>query len=224
MATIHIAIEGNIAAGKTTLAHLIAPYWKNSILALEPFDKNPFLEQFYNDPNKYALALELSFLALRYEQLSRLLQPSLFEQVIISDHSLFRSWVFAGVTLPEAEFTLFERLYYIMNKSLKKPDVIVKITAPVERYLHQIKHRNRTFETGISIDYLHQIEDRYKEIMKQLANLMPVIDFQIGWVDLIEKPIIINELTKIIKQVLESGKQGLIPIMAEEHGRLLKKM
>ncbi|NPA34950.1 MAG: deoxynucleoside kinase [Chlorobi bacterium] len=216
MATKHIAIEGNIAAGKTTLAHLIAPYWKNSTLALEPFDKNPFLKQFYNDPDKYALALELSFLALRYEQLSRLLQPSLFEKVVISDHSLFRSWVFAGVTLPESEFVLFERLYNTMIKSLKKPDVIIKISAPVERYLKQIKYRSRSFETGISTEYLQNIEKRYTEIIKQLATFMPVIDFQIGWVDLLNTPTITKRLVEIVKDVLNSEKQGLIPVVAEK--------
>ncbi len=221
MPTIHIAIEGNIAAGKTTLAHLLSPYWDNSVLALEPFDKNPFLEQFYHDPEKYALALELSFLALRYEQLSRVLQPSLFEKVVISDHSIFRSWVFAGITLPESEFVLFERLFNIMTKSLRKPDVIIKITAPVERYVKQIKHRNRSFETGISVDYLKQIENRYTEMIKQLANLVPVIDFHVGWVDLINNDVIVEAFAKKIKKVIELEKQGLITIVAEGYGNLL---
>ncbi len=212
MATVHIAIEGNIAAGKTTLAHLLAPHWQNSRLALEPFDKNPFLEQFYNDPDRYALALELSFLALRYEQLNRFLLPSLFENVVISDHSLYRSWVFAGITLPESEFVLFEKLYNTMRKSLRNPDVIVKITVPLERCIEQIKHRNRSFETGITIEYLQSIESRYRELLPQLAKFVPVINAHIGWVDLIRNTDAVKVLANTIKHVLKNKSSGVVDL------------
>ena len=121
----YVVIEGNIGAGKTTLAGKISEQF-NASLILEHFGDNPFLPKFYDDPEKYSFPLELSFLASRYKQLKEEFGPQdLFKAFTVADYYFMKSLVFAASTLKEDEYNLYRQIFYIIYGTLPKPDIYV---------------------------------------------------------------------------------------------------
>lgn len=162
----YIAIEGNIGAGKTSLSTQIAHDF-NAKLILERFADNPFLAKFYTEPKRYAFTLEMSFLADRYQQISDdLSQLDLFKDFIISDYDVFKSLIFSKITLQEDEFNLYRKLFYLMYKDLRKPDLYVFLHQSTERLQENIKTRGRDYEQNIANDYLEKINAGYLEFLK----------------------------------------------------------
>jgi len=163
----YVVIEGNIGAGKTTLASRIAEQF-NAHLILEHFGDNPFLPKFYNDPEKYSFPLELSFLASRYKQLKDELVPQdLFKSFTVADYYFMKSLVFAASTLAEDEYNLYRQIFYIIYGSLPKPDIYVYLHLNPDRLLMNIEKRGRNFEKSITSQYLHKIQDSYFSFFKQ---------------------------------------------------------
>ncbi len=149
-----ITIEGNIGAGKTTLAHLLSKHL-NARLILEEFAENPFLPKFYENQQQYAFPLELFFMAERYKQLKELLQTKdMFQNVTISDYLFTKCLLFAKVNLPEEEFLLYQKLFDIINPQLVQPDLLIYLHAPVRKLKENIKKRNRSYEQSIEAEYL----------------------------------------------------------------------
>ena len=162
----YIAIEGNIGAGKTSLATKISHDF-NAKLILERFADNPFLPKFYEEPQRYAFTLEMSFLADRYQQISDdLSQLDLFKDFIVSDYDVFKSLIFSKITLPEDEFKLYRKLFYLMYKDIAKPDLYVYLYQNTERLQENIKQRGRDYEKDIADDYLEKINAGYLEFLK----------------------------------------------------------
>ncbi len=162
-----IAIEGNIGAGKTTLAHLLAKHF-NSRLILEEFADNPFLPQFYENPKQYAFPLELFFMAERYKQLKDLVHTKdLFQSLTISDYSFAKCLLFAKVNLPDEEFRLYHKLYDIMRPQLIQPDILIYLHVPVQKLHENIKKRNRSYEQAIPSEYLFNIQETYTHYIRQ---------------------------------------------------------
>jgi len=162
-----ITIEGNIGAGKTTLAHLLSRHF-NARLILEEFADNPFLPKFYESPDQYAFPLELFFMAERFKQLKELLQQKdLFQQLTISDYLFTKCLLFAKVTLPEDEFRLYQRLFDIIHQQLIQPDLLIYLHAPVSKLQANIKKRNRAYEQNISDTYLFNIQETYTNYIRQ---------------------------------------------------------
>ncbi len=161
-----ITIEGNIGAGKTTLAHLLSKHY-NARLILEEFADNPFLPKFYENPAQYAFPLELFFLAERFKQLKELLQQKdMFRQLTISDYLFTKCLLFAKVTLPGDEFRLYQRLFEIINQQLVQPDLLIYLHAPVSRLQANIKKRNRSYEQNIPDEYLFNIQETYTSYIR----------------------------------------------------------
>ena len=195
-----IVIEGNIGAGKTTLATKMADN-SNSRLILEQFADNPFLPKFYEDPEKHAFPLELSFLAERYHQLKKELSTQdIFKPTIIADYYFVKSLIFAKSNLKEDEFGLYTKLFHIINDSLPKPDLLVYLYHDIERLQENIKKRGRSYEQNISNEYLMKIQSAYFDFLKQMPELRIVImdvngvdyanneqDYELV-VDLVKKP------------------------------------
>jgi deoxyadenosine/deoxycytidine kinase len=153
----YLVIEGNIGAGKTTLAKMLANDL-NARIVLEQFADNPFLPKFYNDPQRYSFPLELSFLAERYKQLNaELRSSSLFQPLLIADYFFMKSLIFAQNTLAKDEF----------NSSIPKPDLYVYLHVPVDRLISNIKKRGRDYEQSITPEYLETIQRGYFEFFKQ---------------------------------------------------------
>ena len=166
-----IAIEGNIGAGKTTLAHKIADDF-NAKKILERFADNPFLPKFYKDQARYAFPLEMSFLADRYQQISDdLAQLDLFKDFIIADYHIFKSLIFAKVTVTEDEFRLYRKLFEIIYKEIPKPDLYIYLYQNTERLLQNIKKRGRSYEQEIPSEYLDKINQGYFDFIKTHPEL-----------------------------------------------------
>ena len=171
----YIAIEGNIGAGKTTLASKLAEDC-NAKLVLERFADNPFLPKFYKDQSRYAFPLEMSFLADRYQQLSDdLAQFDLFKDFVVADYHIFKSLIFAKVTLQEDEFRLYKTMFDIIHKEMPKPDLYVYLYQNTERLLENIKKRGRSYEQEIPADYLEKINQGYLDYIKTQTDLNVLI-------------------------------------------------
>lgn len=162
-----ITIEGNIGAGKTTLAHLIAKKL-NARLILEEFAENPFLAKFYENPGQYAFPLELFFMAERYKQLKDLLHTKdIFQNITVSDYLFTKCLLFAKVNLPSEEFRLYQKLFDIIHQQLLHPDILIYLHAPVHKLQQNIKKRQREYEQGIPDEYLFNIQETYTSYIKQ---------------------------------------------------------
>src|SRR5690554_550841 len=172
-----ISIEGNIGAGKTTLATKIANDF-NAKLILERFADNPFLPKFYEDKDRYAFALEMSFLADRYQQThDDLSQLDLFKDFIVADYDIYKSLIFAKVTLQEEEFKLYRRLFEMMYKDTKRPDLYVFLMQSPEKLLVNIKNRGREYEQSITPEYLESLQKGYLDFIKnQNPEKVKIID------------------------------------------------
>lgn len=166
----YIAIEGNIGAGKTSLTTKISADF-NAKLILERFRDNPFLPKFYADPSRYAFPLEMSFLADRYQQLvDDIAQLDLFQGWILADYDVNKSLIFAGITLPEDEYSLYKKLFHVMHKDLPKPDLYVYLYQSTERLLENIKKRGREYEQSIPAEYLQKLNTGYLDYIKSLPS------------------------------------------------------
>ena len=165
-----IAIEGNIGAGKTTLANKISEDF-NAKLILERFADNPFLPKFYEDQARYAFPLEMSFLAERYQQFTDdTSQFDLFKSFMVSDYDIYKSLIFANVTLQAEEFKLYRKVFNFMHKEVKKPGLYVYLYQNTERLLANIKKRDRDYEQNIASDYLEKINRGYLDFIKSAPN------------------------------------------------------
>ena len=192
----HIAIEGSIGSGKTTLATMLA----NDIdarLVLEQFADNPFLPKFYSDPEKHAFPLELFFMAERYHQLKNLKEQDLFKPQIVSDYFFVKSKLFAQNNLKKDEMQLFNRLFDIMLSTLSKPDLLVYLYSDVERLQQNIKNRGRDFEQNISDEYLQNIQDKYLDFLRKQSDF-PVLLLDVTFVDFVADKNIYDKIGELI--------------------------
>lgn len=173
----YVAIEGNIGAGKTTLAETISQDF-NAKLVLERFADNPFLPKFYEDKSRYAFPLEMSFLADRYQQVQDdLSQLDLFKDFIVADYDIYKSLIFAKVTLQDEEYKLYRRLFDLMYKDIKRPELYVFLFQSSEKLIENIRKRGRDYEQNISIEYLESIQKGYLDFIKSLPqNKIKIID------------------------------------------------
>lgn len=173
----YIAIEGNIGAGKTSLATKIADDF-NAKLILERFKDNPFLPKFYEDAARYAFPLEMSFLADRYQQLvDDITQFDLFKESVVADYDVNKSLIFASITLPEEEYALYKKLFQVMHKEVPKPDMYIYLYQNTERLLENIKKRGRKYEQSIQASYLQKLNESYLEFIKnQHSSNIKIID------------------------------------------------
>ena len=166
----YIAIEGNIGAGKSTLAQLLAER-TNAVFLPEQFEENPFLRDFYNDKERYGFTVELSFLEERFRNVKQALANG---KPVVADYLWEKSLVFARVNLKGAELQLFERLYQVLAASIPVPDLVIYLHRSYEALHRQIAKRGRDFEKGIQPEYLQQIGAGYQHFFSG-ENRMPVL-------------------------------------------------
>jgi deoxyguanosine kinase len=171
----YIAIEGNIGAGKTTLARRMSEEY-NARLILERFEDNSFLPKFYEQPDMYAFPLEMSFLADRYQQLKdKLAMQELFSTFTISDYFIDKSLIFARNNLKTDEFNLYSRLFQIISAFLPRPDLLVYLYLDIPRLQENIKNRGREYERLIQTSYLEKIQAGYLNHFRSLSGLRILI-------------------------------------------------
>ena len=201
----HIVIEGGIGAGKSTLARAIAERLEVAPV-LEPFADNPFLEQFYSDPERYAFPVELSFLAQRYKQLKGAITArNLFRDALVADYVFAKSDLFAKITLPKAEYTLFRNLFDVMAEGMPSPELIVYLRPGPERQHAQIAARGRSYEQDIDTAYLARIEKAYEKQFKAARGS------RVLWVDTSRVDFVANgdDLSTMVDIISQPWKVGV---------------
>jgi deoxyadenosine/deoxycytidine kinase len=204
-----IAIEGNIGAGKTSLATLIANEY-NAKLILEQFEDNSFLPKFYAEPDKYAFPLEMSFLAARFQQLKDKLGPQdLFKSFTISDYFIVKSLIFAERTLPADEFQLYTRFFNIIFNQLPRPDLFIYLHVKTRKLQQNIKIRARSYEQNIKDEYLEKIQDGYFAFIKQQTKF-PVLIIDTNNIDFVHNN---NDYHKILSVINKQYQPGIHRIL-----------
>ena len=182
----YLVIEGNIGAGKTSLSKQIAEEFGGKLI-LERFKDNPFLPKFYEDASRYAFPLEMSFLADRYQQfLDDIRQFDLFSDFVVADYDIYKSLIFAEVTLQSAEFDLYKKLFNLMYKDIARPDLYVYLYQNTDRLLQNIKKRGRSYEQDIQAGYLKQINQGYLEFIKTQSTHRNIKIIDISDLDFVE--------------------------------------
>ena len=169
--------SGFLGAGKTTLASRISQDF-NGKLILEEYepDKNPFLAKFYEEPDKYAFQVEMTFLALRFQQLKdKLANLDLFHDFIISDYYVAKSLIFSRETLQPDEYSLFARFFNIIFSNIPKPELMVYLYLDVEHLQHNIHKRGRDYEQNIDDSYLDNLQKGYFDFIRQQTDMRILI-------------------------------------------------
>jgi len=193
----YVAIEGNIGSGKTSLSNLMSDEF-NAKIVLERFADNPFLPKFYEDQERFAFPLEMSFLADRYQQLTDdLAQFDLFKNFIVSDYYIFKSLIFAQVTLQKEEYALYRKMFDIMYKEISKPDLYIYLYQNTDRLLENIKKRGRIYEQNIEASYLEKIHVGYINFIKTEQDLNTLI-IDVSELDFVNNNKDYREVLKII--------------------------
>jgi deoxyguanosine kinase len=195
----YIAIEGNIGAGKTSLATRLAEDFSGK-LVLEEFADNPFLPKFYEDRDRYAFPLELSFLAERFSQLKAILASrDLFNNLIIADYFISKSMIFSKANLKGDEFELFSKMFHIIEASLPAPSLLVFLHLSSDKLIDNIQKRGREYEQKIAPSYLMEVEKSYFKFIKQHRKLRVVV-IDTNDIDFVSNEEDYQKIVSIIKQ------------------------
>ena len=158
----YIGIDGIIGTGKTHLTKLLTHRF-NALPIYEESTNNPFLEKFYNNPQQFALPVQLFFLLNRYQQLLTVIQRDLFHPCKISDYTFAKNTIFASITLNEHELSLFHRIKDLIEPDIPKPDLIIFLQAEVQLVLERIKRRGIPYERSITEQYLKLLNEAYNQ-------------------------------------------------------------
>jgi len=195
----YLVIEGNIGAGKTTLAQMISEKYKAK-LVLEQFADNPFLPKFYENQEQYSFPLEMAFLAERYNQLNRELSHfDLFSPFTVSDYYFMKSLIFAQNTLQPDEYNLYRQFFTIIYDRMPKPDLYVYLHKDTDLLLKNIAHRGRTYETYITKEYLEKITQGYFSYFRQQSDLSVLI-IDTNNLDFVNRP---EDFEKLLQAMLK---------------------
>ena len=204
----YIAIEGNIGAGKTALANLIASELDYEPI-LEEFKDKAYLERFYQDRERYAFPLEISFLVERYQQLSHALTSgNLFKSGFVADYLFDKSLIFASRNLSEDQYHLFRELADVFTAQLRFPDLVIYLHRPVPQAKAHIEHRGRPFEQNIPESYLREVEEGYRNYLRSLTNKR-VLTINLGQADFLEDESTKQQILHVVKQAYEPRNHAL---------------
>lgn len=165
----YIVIEGVIGAGKTSLAQKLAAKLKANLI-LEEFESNPFLEKFYQERNRFAFQTQMFFLINRYKQQQQLNQEDLFSKYIVSDYMFDKDKIFAYMNLRGEELKLYESIYPLLERDLRKPDLVIFLQSGIDRLMQNIKKRSRKIEGGITRAYISELSDAYNNFFFKYSN------------------------------------------------------
>jgi len=209
----YIAIEGVIGVGKTSLAKLLAEKLSAKLI-LERFEENPFLEDFYHEPERYAFQTQLYFLLSRYKQQVELKQVDLFHNLLISDYMFAKDKLFANLNLNEKELTLYERIANLLEREIPTPDLVVFLQASTDRLMVNIQQRARDYEREIAREYIESLNQIYNEFFFRYQK-SPLIILNTNEIDFVHNPADLDELVRIIRQPVS----GTVYYQPEKQGK-----
>ncbi len=207
----YIVIEGNIGAGKTLLSNMLSERL-GAELILEEFADNPFLPLFYQNPERYAFPVELFFMTERHKQLEGLLsEGNLFKKNVFSDYIFSKTLLFAKQNLEAEELSLFQKLFYTLNASFPKPNLLVYLHRSIDNLMINIKNRGRSYEADMSAAYLQKIEKAYFSFFETIAHEVPILVLEADNLDFINNKAdyqaVVEELGKTYKKGIHYWKQ-----------------
>jgi len=204
----YIAIEGPIGVGKTSLAQALG-LRLGARIVLEDTDSNPFIARFYQDPEKYAFAVQLYFLLTRYNQQRQLAQQDLFAQATVTDYLLAKDRIFARLNLDPDELVLYEGVYRLLDGQLARPDLVVYLRARVEVLAERLRKRNRTFERHISLEYLESVSAAYRDFFFYYDET-PLLVVDSSEIDFVADPDDLEDLLREIDRT-STGSHYYVP-------------
>ncbi len=196
-----IAVEGVIGAGKTSLAKKIKERL-NAKLILEQFEVNPFLEKFYVDRSRYGFQTQMFFLVNRYKQQEELLQEDLFTQYIVSDYLFEKDRIFAYMNLSGEELKLYEGLYPLLARNLRKPDLVVFLQSSVDKLMFNIKKRHRKIERALTRSYIEELSEAYNHFFFRY-NTTPLLIVNSTEIDFVN---VEKDFEELFKQIFREDR------------------
>ena len=200
----YIAIEGPIGVGKTSLAEIIADKL-NTRKALEDFEENPFLDNFYDNIEEYAFQTQMFFLLQRYKQQQEIKQLDVMQKGVVTDYMFDKDRLFASFTLSGPEMELYSRVADILEQDIIKPDLVVYLQADTPLLMQYIKKRGRDLEKGVTSDYIDLVNQRYQEFIVNYEDT-PLLIINTNNIDFVENPRDLDELLEIIQKPVQGTK------------------
>ena len=194
----YVAIEGPIGAGKTSLAKLLAEKL-GARTVLEDFEDNPFLSDFYEDPERFAFQTQLNFLIQRYQQQQELRQVDIFHNLLITDYMFIKDRLFASLNLDEKEMNLYDTIANFLEKNVINPDLVIYLQADTDTLMRNISKRNRSFEVNISYKYIDGLNEVYNEYFFKYQDT-PLIIINTNNIDFVNN---FNDLEEVIQCIRE---------------------
>lgn len=200
----YVAIEGVIGVGKTSLAHLLEERL-NAKLVMEKFDENPFLADFYLDPERYAFQTQLFFLLSRYRQQQELRQTEVFHKLVISDYMFVKDRLFASLNLDDKEMSLYDSVAKILEKNILNPDLVIYLQAETPKLMERITLRGRDFEKNMSPDYIDALNQVYNEYFFRYLE-SPLLIINTNDIDFVHNEEDLEEVIRYIRQPVSGTK------------------
>ena len=200
----YVAIEGVIGVGKTSLAHLLEERL-NAKLVMEKFDENPFLPDFYLDPERYAFQTQLFFLLSRYRQQQELRQTDVFHKLVISDYMFVKDRLFASLNLDDKEMSLYDSVAKILEKNILNPDLVIYLQAETPKLMERITLRGRDFEKNMSQDYIDALNQVYNEYFFRYQE-SPLLIINTNDIDFVHNEEDLEEVIRYIRQPVSGTK------------------
>jgi deoxyguanosine kinase len=204
----HIAIEGPIGVGKTSLTGLLAKRFKGTRVLADV--ENPFLDDFYKDKRGAAFRTELFFLLSRYDQQRGMSQRDLFAELTISDYTFQKSKIFAYLTLDDSELMIYNRLYELLNETVPRPDLVIYLQGNLDTLLKRIKKRGRAYEKAISPQYLQELSEAYSHYFYRYDET-PLLVVNTNEIDFVHTPEHFDQLVEQIRNA-QKGTQYYVPL------------
>ncbi len=200
----YVSIEGVIGVGKTSLAHLLEERL-NAKLVMEKFDENPFLADFYLDPERYAFQTQLFFLLSRYRQQQELRQTDVFHKLVISDYMFVKDRLFASLNLDDKEMSLYDSVAKILEKNILNPDLVIYLQAETPKLMERITLRGRDFEKNMSPDYIDALNQIYNEYFFRYQE-SPLLIINTNDIDFVHNEEDLEEVIRYIRQPVSGTK------------------
>ena len=200
----HIAVEGSIGVGKTSLSKILSEKLKCK-LVLEEFEENPFLTEFYKDPDRYAFQTQLFFLLSRYKQQIEFQQIDIFTKSIVSDYMFMKDRIFASLNLNDKEMSLYNNVALILEKNMIHPDLIIFLQSDTDRLMSNIKSRGRNYEMTMDWNYIDALNQIYNEFFFRYDK-SPLLIINTNDIDFVNDQNDLKEVLDIIQKPINGTK------------------